>query len=92
MTKQEMVERVHETAGEGLSRKRTAEVVDAVFKTIAESVRDDGKFFHPGFGTFVVRDRKARMGRNPRTGEPMKIAGSRTVTFKAAQNLRDSVG
>ena len=63
MTKQEMVERVHEVAGEGLSRKRTAEVVDAVFKTISESVRDDGKFFHPGFGTFVVKSRAARAGR-----------------------------
>jgi nucleoid DNA-binding protein len=92
MTKQELVERVHEVAGEGLSRKRTGEVVDAIFKTIVQSVQDDGKFFHPGFGTFVVRERKARMGRNPRTGEPMNIAGSRTVTFKAAQQLRDSVG
>jgi nucleoid DNA-binding protein len=92
MTKQELVERVHEATGEGLSRKRTAEVVDAIFRTIVDSVRDDGKFFHPGFGTFVVRERKARMGRNPRTGDPMEIAGSRTVTFKAAQQLRDNLG
>lgn len=91
MTKQELVERVHEAAGEGLSRKATGEIVDTIFRTIARSVREDGKFFYPGFGTFVVRERKERVGRNPRTGEPMTIEASRTAGFKPAQQLRDAL-
>lgn len=93
MTKQELVERVHVEAGDGLSRKATAEVIDAMFKSIIDGLNnsDPKKFFYPGFGTFQVKDRKARVGRNPRTGDPIQIPASRTVTFKPAAALKASL-
>lgn len=92
MTKLELNERVHETAGGGLPRKATSEVVDAIFETITKSIVQDGKFFVPGFGTFSLKERKARTGRNPRTGEEISIAASKTVNFKPAAALKDAVG
>ena len=91
MTKQELVDRVHANAGHGLTRKLTGEVVDQIFKSIAQSIQDDGKFYLPGFGTFQVKERASRTGRNPRTGNEIEIPASKSVTFKAAQALKESL-
>jgi len=91
MTKQDLVDNVHTAAGDGLTRKQTAEVIDTVFATVGESITGDGKFFVPGFGTFTVKERKARVGRNPRTGQEIQIPASRTVAFKVAAGLKSTL-
>ncbi|MCB9523444.1 MAG: HU family DNA-binding protein [Myxococcales bacterium] len=88
MTKAELIEHVHEVAGEGLSRKLTGEVVDAIFDTLVGSLEGDGKFAIPGFGTFNKKHRAARTGRNPQSGETIEIAASNTVTFKVGAGLK----
>ncbi|MCA9557698.1 MAG: HU family DNA-binding protein [Myxococcales bacterium] len=88
MTKQELVEKVHDAAADGHSRRLTAEVIDATFEAITKSIIEDGKFFYPGFGTFTIKERKARTGRNPRTGDEIKIPASKTVGFKVAAGLK----
>lgn len=91
MTKAELVEMVHEQAGEGLSRKTTVDVLEAVFATMGKSLVEDGRFAVPGFGTFTVKARKARKGRNPRTGEEIDIPASKTVGFKVSAGLKSQL-
>ena len=91
MTKSELIEAVHAKAGGELTRKATGEVVDAVFASVAKSITADGKFFMPSFGTFSVKERKERTGRNPRTKKAIKIAATKTVNFKAATDLKNSL-
>ncbi|MCC7386569.1 MAG: HU family DNA-binding protein [Deltaproteobacteria bacterium] len=91
MTKAELLERLHKGAGKGLSKKALAAVVDEVFDHIAKSVKKDKRFAYPGFGTWSLRKRAARVGRNPKTGEEIKINASRTVTFKPSPQLKSSL-
>lgn len=88
MTKHELLEAVHAAAGEGLTRQTVADVVNTIFDQIRNSITDDGKFYMPKFGTFSMRDRKARVGRNPQTGEPINIPASKTVGFKVSSDLK----
>lgn len=88
MTKAELIDRLHKSAGKDLSKKALNDLVDELFALITKSVRKDKRFVYPGFGTFAVRKRAARVGRNPRTGEPVNIAPSKTVAFKPAPNLK----
>ncbi|MFL5309016.1 MAG: HU family DNA-binding protein [Myxococcales bacterium] len=90
MTKADLVEAVA-AHGSGLSRKSAGEVVDLVFDTIGRAIRNDGRFSYPRFGTFTVRQRRARRGRNPRTGIEMRIAASRTVGFRPAAELKGAL-
>ena len=71
-----------------LSGRDVEKVVDAAFREMGRAVSGSGRFAWPGFGTFTVRDRSARQGRNPRTGEDIKVAASRTVGFKPAPALK----
>lgn len=91
MTKQDLIEAVHAKAGGDLTRKATGEVVEAVFAAVAASIKNDAKFYMPGFGTFQVKERAARTGRNPRTKKPIKIAATKTVGFKAASDLKGAL-
>jgi len=91
MTKAELIDHVHGSS-DGLTKKQTAELVDTVFGSLAEAIRKDGRFSYPGFGTFTVKDRAARPGRNPQTGKAIKIPASRTVGFKPAPKFKDSLG
>lgn len=92
MTKAELVERVvQDIAHRELSKAAVNEVVDSVFDNISKAVRKDKRFTYPGFGTFSVRTRKARVGRNPQTGEEIKIKASKTVGFKPAPVLKESL-
>lgn len=75
-------------AGSGLTRKAVAAIVDDTFAAIAKGVKKAGRFSFPGFGTFTVKSRAARKGRNPQTGEPIKIKASKSVKFKAAPALK----
>ncbi|MFA5624936.1 MAG: HU family DNA-binding protein [Bradymonadales bacterium] len=90
MTKAELLDLVHGKV-EGLSKRQVTEIVDAVFDSLAEAIRDSERFSYPGFGTFSVKERAAREGRNPRTGESIQISASKTVGFKPAPKLKDSL-
>ena len=89
MTKAELINAILKTKGmPELTKKATGEIVDAVFENLAKAIRTEKRFVFPGFGTFTVRRRKARKGRNPRTGQEIKIAATKTVTFKPAPQLK----
>jgi len=94
MKKSELVNSVHASAadqGIELTKKATGELLDIIFDIISGSINHEQRFSYPGFGTFTVKHRKAREGRNPRTGEPIKTPKSRTVNFKPASILKDLV-
>ncbi len=91
MTKAELIDKVAETKGLDLSKKAVGDVIDASFETIGKAIKKDKRFSYPGFGTFTVRSRKARVGRNPQTGEEIKIKASKTIGFKPAPGLKSSL-
>ena len=89
MTKAELVSKLSER--NSLSKKKAEEVLKDVFTLISEAL-DKGERVHiPHFGTFTVKERAERKGRNPRTGEPMVIPARKTVVFKASKNLKTEV-
>ena len=90
MTKAELVEKIQESRSD-LSKKAVATLVDSLFDEIAKAIRKDKRFSLPGFGTFTVKKRKGRTGRNPQTGAEIKIAPSKTVSFKPAPVLKKSL-
>jgi DNA-binding protein HU-beta len=75
-----------------ISRAKAGEVVDAVFNTITDAMRRKDEVRLVGFGTFSTATRKATTGRNPRTGEEIKIPEATTVKFKVGKTLKDAVG
>lgn len=75
-----------------LSKAKAAEVVDAVFEAIEGALKAKEEVRLVGFGSFGTSTRKAGTGRNPRTGETIKIAESTTVKFKPGKSLKDAVG
>ena len=89
MNKMELIAAVAENTE--LSRAKASEVVDAVFGAIEGALKKKEEVRLVGFGTFATANRKAGTGRNPRTGETMKIAASTTVRFKAGKGLKDAV-
>jgi len=86
MTKQDLIEAVSKATG--LSKRGAAGAVDATITSIAKGIRKEKRLALSGFGTFTVRRRKARTGRNPRTGEEIKINASKTIGFKPAPALK----
>jgi DNA-binding protein HU-beta len=91
MTKAELIEKLHAKYNGEVTKKLAADMVEAVFENLAGAIRKDKRFSYPGFGTFVVRTRKARPGRNPQTGEAIKIKASKTVGFRAAKAMKDKL-
>lgn len=75
----------------GATQKDAAVYVDAVIESIKDGMIEDGKVQIVGFGTFEVKERTEREGRNPQTGETMKIAACKTPKFKAGKALKDAV-
>ncbi len=88
MTKQELIDKIHKNNPWGLSKKGTGEVIDAVFVHISKAIKKNRRFSYPGFGTWNVRNRKARTGRNPQTGQTIRIKASKTVGFKPAKAFK----
>ena len=86
MTKADLIQGV--AASHHLTKKAAGEMVDSLFVTIGKTIKKEGRFFYPGFGTWTVRQRKARKGRNPQTGAEIKIKASKTVGFKPAKELK----
>jgi len=91
MNKAELIEAVQNALGDEATKKSAENAVKAVLDGIAAGVKKDGSVQLIGFGTFEVRKRAARTGRNPKTGESMKIAASKTVGFKPSSVLKSSV-
>jgi DNA-binding protein HU-beta len=89
MNKQELIGSVAEATG--LNRSDAVKAVDSVFEIISERLQSGDEVRLVGFGTFTVSKRKASTGRNPRTGEPMKIGASSQPKFKPGKNLKDAV-
>ncbi len=73
------------------SRLQASRVLDTVIAGIRKGLREEDSVTITGFGTFEVKSRKARMGRNPHTGEPIRIAAGRRVGFRVGKTLRQSV-
>jgi len=86
MTKADLIDAVAKAAK--INKSAAAEAVDATFEGIGRAIKKSKRFQVPGFGTFTVRSRKARKGRNPQTGAAMTIKASRTVGFKPAPTLK----
>ena len=89
MNKSDIVARVaHRTS---LSRAQAQDALNAVFEVIQDGLSNGDTITLIGFGTFSTKSRAARTGRNPRTGQRMAIAASKTPSFKAGKSLRDAV-
>jgi DNA-binding protein HU-beta len=92
MNRAELVEAIVANKNSGIETKAGADrVLQAALDGIAAGLKRDGSVGLVGFGTFKVKTRAARMGRNPKTGEQIKIAASKTVGFKASPDLKKSV-
>ena len=87
MNKGELVEKVAEATG--LTKKDGEAAVNAFIETIQKALKDGDKVAIAGFGTFDVSKRKAREGRNPQTGETIKIAASMSPKFKAGKSFKE---
>ena len=90
MTKADIVENVYEKVG-GFSKKEAAEIVETVFDTIKETLERGEKIKISGFGNFVLRDKRQRQGRNPQTGQKMKIAAQKVPAFSAGNALKEAI-
>ena len=91
MNKAELVESIQRNLGKDATKRSAEDALSAVLTSIAKGVKKDTKVQLIGFGTFEVKKRAARMGRNPKTGESMKIKASKTVGFKASSTLKGSL-
>ena len=89
MNKTELINQVAETSE--LSKKDASKAVDAVFDSILNALKDGDKVQLIGFGNFEVRERAARKGRNPQTGQEIEIAASKVPAFSAGKALKDAV-
>ena len=89
MTKADVVESVCSKVG--FSKKESAEIVELVFDTIKETLERGEKIKLSGFGNFVVRDKKSRVGRNPQTGQEIEISARRVLTFRPSQVLKNEL-
>jgi DNA-binding protein HU-beta len=89
MNKAELVDAVADAAD--ISKAAAARSIDTVLEVITESLKEGNAVTLVGFGTFNVRRREARTGRNPRTGEPIQIKASNLAVFKAGKGLKDAL-
>lgn len=89
MTKADIFEKVH--AGIGLSKKESAEAVELVFSIMKSTLESGENLKISGFGSFIVKQKKDRRGRNPQTGESITIESRRVLTFKPSGVLKDQI-
>jgi nucleoid DNA-binding protein len=91
MTKAELVRQIQIAFVPDMPRKEISKLVDLIFEEIAMSVRREGKFSYPDFGTFVLRRRKSRTGKDPRTKEAITMPASVTVGFRPSPEFKKSL-
>jgi DNA-binding protein HU-beta len=91
MNKSELIDAIQIALGKDATKRSADEALEAVLSCIAKGVKKDSKVQIIGFGTFEIKKRAARQGRNPKTGEAMKIAASKSVGFKPSSALKGSL-
>jgi len=91
MNKGELIEAIQKKLGSEATKRLAEDALAAVLESIEEGVKSDQKVQIIGFGTFEVKNRAARMGRNPKTGEEMQISASKSVGFKPSSTLKKSL-
>lgn len=92
MTKDQLIAAIIKNCkNDVLSKRVVNDILDATFSSISKSLKKEKRFAYPKFGTFIVRKRKARKGRNPQTGEEINIKAIKTVGFKPAPTFKDSL-
>ena len=89
MTKADIIQNVHDKLG--FSKKDSAEIVESVFDIMKENLTRSEKIKISGFGNFAVKEKRARKGRNPQTGEEIEISARKVLTFKPSQVLRRTI-
>ncbi|OQW95794.1 MAG: DNA-binding protein HU [Beggiatoa sp. IS2] len=89
MNKAELIQEVAESIN--IPKATAAKAVDAIIDSIKKSLAGDDSVTLIGFGTFTVRERRARTGRNPRTGDPIEIKAAKVPIFKPGKALKDAV-
>lgn len=91
MIKADLINAVLSDSGDEIRKKACGEIVDSIFANIQKAIIKEKRFAYPDFGTFKLKKRKARTGRNPQTGEKIKIKASKTVGFKPAPSLKNAL-
>ncbi|PIU58289.1 MAG: integration host factor subunit alpha [Deltaproteobacteria bacterium CG07_land_8_20_14_0_80_38_7] len=86
MTKADIIEQIYEKVG--FSKKESSEIVELIFDSIKDTLKRGEKIKISGFGNFVVRQKRPRVGRNPQTGQEIEITARRVLTFKPSQVLK----
>lgn len=89
LTKADIIESVYEKIG--FSKKEAADIVELVFDTLKGTLEKGEKVKISGFGNFVVRHKRPRIGRNPQTGQEIEISERKVLTFKPSQVLKSSI-
>jgi len=89
VNKSELVDAIASSAD--ISKAAAGRALDAVTESITQALKDGDQVALVGFGTFLVKDRAARTGRNPQTGDPIEIAAAKIPSFKAGKALKDAV-
>lgn len=91
MNKAELIDDVQTTLGPDCSKAHAERVVNSVLASIGKGLREDSMVQLVGFGTFQVKERAARMGRNPQTNQPIEIPASKGVGFKPGAKLKEAL-
>ncbi|MCE9625446.1 MAG: integration host factor subunit alpha [Deltaproteobacteria bacterium] len=89
MTKADLVESIYEKIG--FSKKESSDIVEMIFDTMKDTLERGEKIKISGFGNFVVRAKRPRMGRNPQTGQEIEISARRVLTFRPSQVLKQAL-
>lgn len=89
MNKTELIDAVAQSAS--MSKADATRAVDSVLDAVTKALKQGNSVALPGFGTFEVRERAARQGRNPQTGQAIEIKAAKVPSFKAGKNLKDAV-
>ncbi|QJQ94366.1 MULTISPECIES: nucleoid-associated protein HU-beta [Halomonadaceae] len=89
MNKSELIEAI--AASADIPKAAASRALDAMVESVTESLKKGDSVSLVGFGTFTVKDRAARTGRNPQTGKPIEISAAKVPSFKAGKALKDSV-
>lgn len=92
MTKQELIEKIAEAhVKRSVSKAAASDLVESLFDNLSLAIRRTKRFNFPGFGSFSVKKRRQRRGRNPQTGQEMVIPAAKTVVFRTASDLKDEL-
>jgi len=89
MTKADIIEQIYEKVG--FSKKESADIVELVFDIIKDTLEKGEKIKISGFGNFVVRQKRPRIGRNPQTGQEIEISARKVLTFRLSQVLKSAL-